>query len=116
MPRLPIGIYKITNTANGKIYVGQTIDLARRKQQHFAELRSGRHENKGLQADFTAAKGRGFRFDIIEYCSLNELNEREDYWIKTLNTQHPNGYNRGWQRYTHIQKTEEEIKRDRMKK
>lgn len=47
-----IGIYKITNTANGKVYIGQTNDIERRRNQHFSALQSGHHENKDMQQDF----------------------------------------------------------------
>jgi hypothetical protein len=33
------------------------------------------------------------RFEVIEECDENELNERERYWIKTLNCIAPLGYN-----------------------
>ena len=47
-----IGIYKITNTKNGKVYIGQTNDINRRKEQHFTALLLGKHENKAMQQDF----------------------------------------------------------------
>ena len=34
-----------------------------------------------------------FSFEIIEECDRKILDERERYWIKTLNTLEPNGYN-----------------------
>lgn len=34
-----------------------------------------------------------FEISLLEECSIAELDEREVYWIKTLNTLAPNGYN-----------------------
>lgn len=35
----------------------------------------------------------GFRFDVIEFVPLKDLNEREKYWIDKLDTMEPHGYN-----------------------
>ena len=51
MPKLPSGIYKITNMLNGRIYVGQSKNMFKRREQHFAALRKGIHENKLMQDD-----------------------------------------------------------------
>ena len=37
------GIYKITNTANGKIYIGQSVDVQRRINDHQRTLAKGTH-------------------------------------------------------------------------
>ena len=51
MTRQPSGIYKITNNANGKVYIGQSQNIFMRRRQHFMELSSGRHPNKNMQND-----------------------------------------------------------------
>lgn len=92
------GIYKITNRYNGKIYVGQSQNIYTRRNQHFAALSGGTHENKAMQKDYNLYS-RYFCWDVIEYCDQNELNEREKYWIDKLDCAAPNGYNQGWQPY-----------------
>lgn len=104
------GIYKITNLTNGKIYIGQSQNIFMRKKQHFTQLRNGVHENRQMQEDWNR-NNRGFRWDVVEYCSIDKLNEREKYWIIKLNTIH-NGYNCGWVPY--IRK--EKIKKRKNKK
>ena len=42
---------------------------------------------------------RGFRFDVIEFVALKDLNEREKYWIDQLNSMAPHGYNQDWVPY-----------------
>lgn len=97
MTRPLSGIYKITNNTNGKIYVGQSKNVYKREAEHFAALRRKRHPNKDMQKDWNT-NNRGFRFDVVEWCGLNSLNDREEYWINKLNTIEE-GYNKGWVPY-----------------
>lgn len=84
-----IGIYKITNNINGKIYVGQSNNIQRR----FSE-----HQNRGatsrIPVDVAIQKygKENFSFEIIEECSIEQLNQRETYWITYFNSIE-NGYN-----------------------
>ena len=73
-----IGIYKITNKINGKIYIGQSNNIKRRFLEHT-------YRDK-LPIDMAIKKyGKdNFSFEILEECSLEELNEKETYWIKKL--------------------------------
>ena len=93
----PSGIYKITNLLNGKVYIGQSKNIYLRKQQHFVALRRGYHENKLMQADWNR-NSRGFRFDVVELCPLDKLNDREQYWIQHYDSIEK-GYNQGWVPY-----------------
>lgn len=95
MSKLPCGIYKITNLKNGKLYIGQSENIFIRRKQHFSALNYGHHTNKEMQADYTKQKGRGFRWDVLEYCDIKHLNEREKYWIDFYDTIEK-GYNKGW--------------------
>ena len=88
-----IGIYKITNTKNGKVYIGQTNNIGKRKEQHFSALDKGKHENKLMQTDYNSWKSY-FTFEIVEQCYLSLLNEREKYWIGYYKADDPRfGYN-----------------------
>ena len=96
------GIYKITNLNNNKVYIGQSQNIFTRKKQHFTQLRHNKHPNKDMQKDWNI-NNRGFRWDVIEYCELNKLNEREEYWIKVFNSILC-GYNAGWAPYRRKEK------------
>ncbi len=102
MTRPVSGIYKITNEINGKIYIGQSKNVYERRAEHFVALRRNRHPNKEMQNDWNK-NNRGFRFDIVEFCFLKDLNEREHYWIEKLGTIE-NGYNKGWVPYKRKEK------------
>lgn len=84
-----IGIYKITNKINGKCYIGQSNNCERRFKEH---------QTKGSRSRIpvdVAIKKYGkdtFTYEIIEECSIEELNSREQYWI-TYYDSIKNGYN-----------------------
>jgi hypothetical protein len=77
-----IGIYKIENKVNGKVYVGQSIHIEQRWSEHKAELRGNYHHNAHLQSSWNKYGEDNFEFSIIEvFKKINKLNEREIYWI-----------------------------------
>lgn len=77
-----IGIYKIVNLVNGKVYVGQTKErFQRRYWLHQWKLRNGSHDNSYLQRAWDKYGEENFSFEIIEILSKEEIDEREKYWI-----------------------------------
>lgn len=90
-PPVPAGcVYAISNTANAKLYVGQTRKPARRR---FAE-----HCEPGRRAYISRAirkYGREkFTVEVLEWCSTDEdLNAAETFWIDWYGSQYPAGYN-----------------------
>lgn len=79
-----IGIYKIENLLNQKVYIGQSVNVERRLKEH------SYGQGKRIPADVAIlAEGKeNFSFEIIEECSLDELNERETYWILVYRQTH----------------------------
>lgn len=71
------GIYKITSPI-GKIYIGQSINLSQRQKQ-YKNLKESEGQIK-LHRSFKKYGIETHRFQIVEYCSLEELDEREIYW------------------------------------
>lgn len=84
-------IYKITNKHNGLSYIGQTI--------HTVESRWRSHCYKGsfCRKLSNAIQKHGpdsFEVETIDQAkTLEELNKKEEFWVKELNTLHPHGYN-----------------------
>lgn len=90
-----IGIYVIKNTVNGKRYVGQSKNLTARWKAHLWCLRNDYHaENLHLRRAWKKYGAQAFVFVIIQ--RTKKLLTQERYWVKTLNTLHPNGYNICW--------------------
>lgn len=78
------GIYKITCIVNGKIYIGSSIDIARRFREHRSRLKMQTHSSVHLQRSWNKHGKDKFLFSIIEECDQNNLIEREQYWIDEL--------------------------------
>ena len=89
-----VGIYQIKNMVNGKTYVGQSNDISRRWDQHLSASEWERYSEKPLYKAFLKYGIENFEFSILEECPLEQLNEKEIYWIKKLDSLcHHNGYN-----------------------
>jgi group I intron endonuclease len=85
-------IYKITNTQNGKVYIGKTIrTVAIRWEQHIK--RAKQRVNNYLYDAMNHYGYDNFSIETIDTCPKEDLNEREKYWINVYDTQE-NGYNR----------------------
>jgi group I intron endonuclease len=77
------GIYKIINVVNNKFYVGSAVDLKRRKTRHFSELRTGKHNNRYLQAAWVKYGEQAFVFVVVEELSDDaDLLAAENVWLK----------------------------------
>ena len=73
-----IGIYKITNQCNGKIYIGQSKNIEERWEEHKRKMQV---RNTQLYQAMRFFGIENFVFEIIKECSLDQLNEREQYYI-----------------------------------
>jgi hypothetical protein len=91
------GIYKITNLVNGKIYIGQSINIIRRFVYHKSTLKANNHYNKYLQNSYNKHGKDNFEFSIIfkhDNLDVKLLNILEEIFIKIFNSTNSNfGYN-----------------------
>ena len=85
-------IYKITNTINNKIYIGQT---TRNLSSRISEYKKNSHNNNYLNNSFKKYGFEKFKFEIIDTAySLIELNNKEiEYINKYDSTNKEIGYN-----------------------
>ena len=87
------GIYKIINCINGKVYIGQSIDIEKRFKEHKYNIKTNiKHP---LYKAIRKYDVGNFEFIIIEHViDDNELNKREQYYLdyfKSYNSKY--GYN-----------------------
>jgi group I intron endonuclease len=86
-------IYKITNTINDKIYVGQTTRTAAiRWKEHQKNIQALKHRLPLYKA-LDKYGVDNFVVEVLEICEDNQLNEKEVYWIKKLESFGEKGYN-----------------------
>ena len=92
-------IYLITNTVNGKRYVGQTRKTVRgRWAEHRNRALATEGQSYSTRTAITRAMRKhgvsAFRVELLEECaSPDDLDAREAHWIATLGTLVPAGYN-----------------------
>lgn len=86
-------IYKITNTVTQKSYIGQTKrTIQRRFNSHISEANRKLYDTY-LHRSIRKHGKENFIIELIEECNKDNISEREIFWIQTLNTKSPNGYN-----------------------
>ena len=90
-----IGIYKITNLINGKSYIGQSVDIHRRFIAHknTAFNPNSKNYNNPLYRAIRKYGLDNFSFEAIEECKIDELDDKEIYYISKYQTHGPGGYN-----------------------
>lgn len=94
MKDLNCGIYCIINEVNGKMYIGQSIQLKERERQHFNILKRNCHDNFYLQSAFNKYGKENFKWKILKYCKEKDLVKWEQCFMNYYNTTNPNcGYN-----------------------
>ena len=89
------GIYKLTDTTNNLVYIGQSVDIGERWKQHI---------KRGCGAEIGTISGNklygammehgvwNFRFEVLQECEKSDLNKLEKYWINYYQSV-DNGYN-----------------------
>lgn len=82
-----VGIYKIENLHNGRVYIGVSVNVERRFYQHKNLLLNGKHPNKGMQHDYLASGSDAvdsvFSFmQLGEGISVKDVDEVEAIYIK----------------------------------
>ena len=117
-------IYKITNLSSGKMYVGQAISHILNHKRYRPYGYEGRFRCHVSEA-FSTKKNQShylnnsirkygvedFEVELLEQCELPNADEREIYYIKSLNTLFPNGYNlkNGGNVFTHSDESKKRV-------
>ncbi len=96
------GVYKITNTANGKIFVGKGLNVQGKLNGQKAQLRWGGHKNPDIQADWNRYGSESFAFEVLDYLAPpddpgqdmdEDLEALRRLWLDKLRPYGDKGYN-----------------------
>ena len=77
------GIYKLTNTKNKKVYIGQAVSVSDRWKQHVKRGVGAETPTRNkLYPEMQEYGPELFTFELLEECPKDQLNAREKYWIE----------------------------------
>ena len=83
---IKMGIYKITNLVNNKIYVGSSTNIKKRWRDHKWYLKENKHHNSHLQASVNKYGIGLFKFNIELECDVKLLLIEERKVINKYNS------------------------------
>ena len=89
----PMGVYRIRNSQNDKVYIGFATDIEARFNRHKAELKFGNHRNEELQKIWNSYGESALEFEILDVLDQeegtkaradDELQVLTEMWIQKL--------------------------------
>ena len=89
-----VGIYKIENKVNGKVYIGESMNIENRWSQHKKVLNENKHHSYKLQRDWNKYGEDNFIFEVllnVECAKNNTIRKtlcllKEEEYISKLNS------------------------------
>ena len=89
-----VGIYKITNLVNGKVYIGQSKNITVRWENHKSLGRCTNESNSYLHNAMRKYGVENFKKEVLEECRVDELNIKEIQYIQEYDSMNrEKGYN-----------------------
>jgi len=97
-----MGVFKITNLANGKIFIDGSLNLKNQWDRVKMALNSNMHVNAALQRDWNESGEKDFAFEVLEEAEVKdgiidkkfELSKMEQSWLEKLQPYGDVGYNK----------------------
>ena len=78
------GIYKMFNVITGNFYIGSSKNISMRIGSHKMNLKNGYKYNIRIAKDLMDHGIDSFKFELLEYCDLSKIYEREQYYYDLL--------------------------------
>jgi group I intron endonuclease len=82
------GVYQIKNSVNDKIYIGSSVNIYNRAYTHETKLEKKKHSNQHLENSYHKYGFDKFQFSVIEYCHVDNITEREQYYIDKMSPEY----------------------------
>ncbi len=101
--RHPMGLFRVRNTVNGKVFIGTSVNLTVALNSQRAKLSLGGHVNSALQSDWNQLGADAFEFDILDtltpperldYNPADDLRALEELWLDKLSPFDEKGYHK----------------------
>jgi hypothetical protein len=96
-----MGVYQVTNTSSGKIFISTSPNLKNRWLTLRMQLDMGRHPNSDLQRDWNELGADSFTYQVIEEKEVTEdtdtrweLKQMKKAWLEKLQPYGDRGYNK----------------------
>jgi hypothetical protein len=98
----PSGVFQVSNTVNGKVLLGSSLNLEGLLNSQKFKLSAGAHRNKELQKEWNIYGPNKFVFEILEVVQesndpnfnlKDELTLLEQIWLEKLQPFGCGGYN-----------------------
>lgn len=78
-----VGIYKITEKENSNnFYIGKSNDIQRRFKEH--QTKTYKQSRIPFDKEIQNKGKDAFTYEILEECKIEQLSEREAYWVEKL--------------------------------
>ncbi len=81
MSKLNCGVYKIENLIDGKMYIGGSADLKKRKYNQFNTLKCNKNTNPSFQEAYNLHGEENFELVILLYCEPFERKRYEQFFV-----------------------------------
>lgn len=86
-------IYKVTNNLNQKVYIGKTSETVQKRfKEHLNECQTQKSYGRPFHQALIKYGVENFSIEILEEAPIDELNEKEKFYIKKYDS-YFNGYN-----------------------
>ena len=86
------GIYKITNKINNKVYIGESLNILRRWDEHIDDLNRNKHHSYKLQKDWNEYGQDNFEFNIVSVLDESISNFIDQYILLIYEYKYINKY------------------------
>ena len=99
----PMGVYKIENKINKKIFIGSSLNINARFNRHQMNLKFGSEEIKELLDDYNKYGPENFEYSVVDllkrkedplYNYKSDLVDLENMWLEELQPYGEKGYNK----------------------
>lgn len=98
----PMGVYSVSNSVNGKVLVGSSLNTGSIFNRISFQLKNGSYPNEELQKDYKLQRDADFSFKVLDFLKpvddplynyTEDLRVLEELWLEKLQPYGATGYN-----------------------